>query len=98
MNRYLISQAASQDLQAILDYFLTRSIDAGDRFVREFNRKCKNLTSFPNMGRIYPEIAPELRGILLDSYIILYKVVGDTITIVRVVSGYQDLSNLGDLS
>ncbi|NJK73837.1 MAG: type II toxin-antitoxin system RelE/ParE family toxin [Oscillatoriales cyanobacterium RU_3_3] len=98
MNRYLISQAASQDLQAILDYFLTRNIDAGDRFVREFNRKCKNLTSFPNMGRTYPEIAPELRGIPLDSYIILYKVVGDAITIVRVVSGYQDLSNLGDLS
>lgn len=98
MSRYFISQAASQDLQAILDYFLTRSIDAGERFVREFNRKCQNLTNFPNMGRAYTEVAPNLRGIPLDRYIILYQVVDDTITIVRVVNGYQDLSKLENLS
>ncbi|WP_255534748.1 hypothetical protein [Nodosilinea sp. LEGE 07298] len=41
MQRYVITLEASRDLQEIVDYFLKRSIDAGERFVEEFNRKCE---------------------------------------------------------
>jgi toxin ParE1/3/4 len=51
--QYAISLEASKDLDDILDYFLSRNIEAGERFIREFNQKCKYLTSFPNIRRSY---------------------------------------------
>ncbi|HLO84121.1 MAG TPA: type II toxin-antitoxin system RelE/ParE family toxin [Nostocaceae cyanobacterium] len=89
-----MSPEASKDLSAIIDYFASRSVEAGERFVNEFEKKCKYLVSFPNMGRSYENIKPDLRGVHLDSYIILYRVMNDGIEIVRVVSGYRDLEYL----
>jgi toxin ParE1/3/4 len=94
MSRSTISQTASRDLVEILDYFTNINIDAGERFIQEFEKKCKNMVNFPNMGRSYEDIAPFLRGIPIDGHIILYKVIDEEITIVRVVSGKRDLKSL----
>ncbi len=94
MNRYQISLEASRDLEEIVDYFAARNVDAGERFIREFNQKCLYLTQFPYIGRSYEDLAPQTRGIPLYNYIILYTATGTGITIVRVVSGYRDLESL----
>ncbi|MBD2359020.1 type II toxin-antitoxin system RelE/ParE family toxin [Tolypothrix sp. FACHB-123] len=94
MKRHIISPEANQDLEAIIDYFTTRNIDAGERFVDEFNKKCRYLANFPNMGRSYADIKDYLRGVPLDGYIILYRVTDSGIEILRVVSGYRDLESL----
>ena len=75
MKRHIISPEASQDLSEIIDYFVIRNLDAGERFVDEFEKKCKYLADFPNMGRSYGNIKPDLRGIPLDNYIIFYRVI-----------------------
>jgi toxin ParE1/3/4 len=46
------------------------------------------------MGRSYPELALQLRGIPLDGYIIFYKVTDDLTEIVRVVRGDRDLRSI----
>jgi toxin ParE1/3/4 len=97
MSRYIISPTASRDLEEIIDYFTERDINAGERFVAEFNKRCRNLIQFPNLGRSYADLAPLLRGISLDGYIIFYKPANDEIEIVRVVSGYRDLPALFSL-
>lgn len=94
MSRFLISIEASCDLNEIVDYFQTRNLDAGERFVIAFNQKCQYLTQFPNIGKPYPHLRSDLRGISLDNYIIFYQLVEDGIIIVRVVNGYRDLSSL----
>lgn len=95
MTRPQISKAACQDLDAIAEYFLTRNIDAGERFFQEFNRKCKYLVNFPFIGKSYPSISNGLRGLPIQGYIILYLVTKDNqLEIVRVVNGRQDLENL----
>jgi toxin ParE1/3/4 len=92
-----ISKAACQDLDAIAEYFLTKNVDAGERFFQEFNQKCKHLINFPLMGRNYRSIDIDLRGLLILGYIILYRFTKDKqLEIVRVVSGRQDLENLFD--
>jgi toxin ParE1/3/4 len=91
---YSIAKEASQDLDEILDYFLVRNINAGSRFIREFNKKCQNIAQFPNIGRSYAKFDPSLRGIPLDGYIIFYRVFEDSVVIVRVVSGYRDLNSI----
>lgn len=94
MNRYVINIVASQDLAAISDYFYTHNIEVGERFLQEFSRKCKQLASFPSLGRSYADIELDLRGVPLESYIIFYRVIENGIEIMRVVSGKRDLSTL----
>ena len=47
MKRNIISPEASQDLSEIIDYFASVNIDAGERFVDEFDKKSKYLANFP---------------------------------------------------
>ncbi len=94
MTSYIISPLASRDLDDIFDYFAEFSVDAGERFVDDFNKKCRNLAAFPHIGRVYIEMEPSLRGIPLSGYVILYRVNENSIEIVRVVSGYRDLDSL----
>ncbi len=94
MSRSIISQTASKDLTEIVDYFANINIEAGERFIQEFEKKCKNIANFPNMGRSYEDVSPFLRGIPIDGHIILYKVIDDAVTIIRVVSGRRDLKSL----
>ncbi|MFM7887511.1 MAG: type II toxin-antitoxin system RelE/ParE family toxin, partial [Pseudanabaena sp.] len=51
MTSYIISPLASRDLDDIFDYFAEFSVDAGERFVDDFNKKCRNLVAFPSIGR-----------------------------------------------
>ncbi|MUG92316.1 type II toxin-antitoxin system RelE/ParE family toxin [Scytonema sp. UIC 10036] len=94
MKQHIISPKANQDLEEIIDYFTSRSIDAGEHFVNEFNKKCRNLANFPNIGRSYADIKDYLRGVPLNGYIILYRVRDSGIEILRVVSAYRDLESL----
>jgi toxin ParE1/3/4 len=49
MRSLLITLPASRDLDRISDYFLESSVEAGDRFVKTFTQKCKNLARFPQI-------------------------------------------------
>jgi toxin ParE1/3/4 len=91
---HLISEEASADLEEITDYFLSVSVEAGDRFVEEFDGKCLYLTQFPYIGKLYAELAPDLRGLRLERYIIFYRVYSDRLSIVRIVNASRDLKGL----
>jgi toxin ParE1/3/4 len=90
MSRYVINILASQDLNEIADYFAENSLEAGERFFRAFNRKCQQLVMFPNSGKSYAKIRPDLRGLSLEGYVIFYRILDDGIEILRVVSGRRD--------
>lgn len=68
--------------------------DAADHFLNKVNQKCKNLTTFPNMGRRRDELLEELRSFPGDDYLIFYRSIEEGIEILRVISGYRDLSRL----
>lgn len=98
MSQYVISDEAIQDLNDISDYFLQTNVEAGEQFLIAFNSRCQQLVSFPNMGRSYAHIRPDLRGLALRGFIILYRVSEiDSlikIEILRVVSGRRNLEAL----
>lgn len=98
MSRYLINVLASKDLNEIADYFAKNNLEAGERFFRAFNRKCKQLVAFPNSGKSYAEIRSDLRGLSLEGYIIFYRILGDGIEILRVVSGRRNFPTLFEKS
>jgi toxin ParE1/3/4 len=94
MSQFIISQSASSDLSAIVDYFVVKNIEAGERLIQAFNQKCQQLVTFPNLGREYTNLRPGLRGLTLNGHIILYQTTDDGIEIVRVVNGKRDLKAL----
>jgi toxin ParE1/3/4 len=91
MSRYVINILASRDLNDIADYFAENNLEAGDRFFRAFNRKCQQLVAFPNSGKSYATMRPDLRGLSLEGYVIFYRILDNGIEILRVVSGRRDL-------
>ena len=96
MNRYVINILASRDLNEIADYFAEHSVEAGEHFFRAFNLKCQQLINFPNSGKSYVNIRPDLRGMSLEGYIIFYRILDDGIEILRVVSGRRNFPSLFD--
>ncbi|MEH2042800.1 type II toxin-antitoxin system RelE/ParE family toxin [Nostoc sp.] len=94
MSRYVINILASRDINEIADYFAQTSVEAGERFFSEFNRKCQQLVAFPNSGKSYAKIRPDLRGVSLQGYIVFYKVLDDGIEILRVISGRRNFPSL----
>jgi toxin ParE1/3/4 len=91
MSRYIISQPATRDSESISSYFAEVNIEAGEKFLQGFSNRCKQLISLPNIGRSYDILQLGLRGLPLEGYIVLYRVVNDGIEIIRVVNGRQDL-------
>lgn len=93
MSRYFINVLASNDLNAIANYFEATNVEAGESFFREFNRKCQQLISFHNSGKSYDFIRPNLRGLSFQGYIIFYRTLDDGIEILRVLSGRRNFPN-----
>ena len=56
MKNLIITLPACRDLEAISDYFLASSVEAGDRFVKAFEQKCQHLARFPYIGKSYPQL------------------------------------------
>jgi toxin ParE1/3/4 len=96
MSNCFITLEASQDLDMISEYFVSRNIEIGERLLKLFNEKCMKLMHFPNMGRSYADIRPWLKGVLLDNYIIFYAVITDGVAFLQVVDGRQNLETVFD--
>jgi toxin ParE1/3/4 len=93
---YIISQPAIRDLESISSYFADVNVEAGEKFLQGFSKRCQQLVSFPHIGRSYDDLQVGLRGLSLEGYIILYRATEERIEIVRVANGRQDLRSLFD--
>ncbi len=75
-------------------YIAQNNPDAAKRLIEAIREKCRLLSNFPHMGRSYAEISPQIRGVPINKYIILYRLIENGVEIVRVVSGYRNLESL----
>jgi toxin ParE1/3/4 len=96
VSEYIISQPAIRDLESISSYFADVNVETGERFLLGFSKRCQQIASFPGSGRSYDDLQVGLRGLPLEGYVILYRMMDNGIEIVRVVNGRQDLQSLFD--
>ena len=90
-----LTQPALQDIEGIADYIASQSgLEQGERFLSKLDAKLAKIAQFPKLGRLREEILPELRSVSMDSYLIFYTVMESRVEILRVVSGYRDLTAL----
>jgi toxin ParE1/3/4 len=93
--RFRLTDPAIQDIEQIADYIAQQSgLDRAERFLTELDGKFAKIAQFPKLGRQRNEILPNLRSLPIDNYLILYMPIDPNIDILRVVSGYRDLSAL----
>ncbi len=85
---------AEEDLIEIWIYIAQDNPGAADCVLDNIEQHFHALSDNPLMGRLSPDIAPELRYFTVGNYLILYRAVQDGIQIVRVIHGARDLPNL----
>jgi toxin ParE1/3/4 len=85
---------ARRDLLTIWVYVAADDEAAADRLLRRMERTFTKISEHPEMGRLRPELAPELRSFPIGSYVSFYRVSHTAIEIVRVLNGVQDLEAL----
>lgn len=98
MNRVCrITPRASRDIEAIADYFAAQSsLNRAERFLADIDLVLQRISQFPQIGRKRDELYPGSRSLSHEQYLIFYRLLNDEIEVLRVVSGYQDLTALFD--
>ncbi len=94
MSSYSFSDTAIRDLDEICNYIAVQNSKAASQLFDLIRQKCKLVANFPNMGKSYSRLESNLRGFVVEDYIIFYDPTPDGINIARVVSGYRDLEDL----
>jgi len=95
MNSYTFSDESVRDLNDICEYIARNSSSkAASELFDAIRQKCKLVAEFPNMGKRYERLAPNLRGFIVRDYLIFYYPRSDGIDIARVLRGDRDLELL----
>jgi toxin ParE1/3/4 len=93
--QFRLTEPALRDIEQIADYIARQSgLAQADHFLAKLDGRFAKITQFPSLGRRRDEILPGLRSLTTDNYLILYQAVQQDVEILRVVSGYRDLSAL----
>jgi toxin ParE1/3/4 len=85
---------ANLDLVEISLHIAKQNPGVADRWLDEFDKKCKTLAQMPELGRKRTDLAPDLRSLPFGNYVIFYRPVSDGIQVIRVLHGARDLPGL----
>lgn len=92
------SQAAAQDLEAIVAYIALRSPTNARAVLRRLRERAEALRTAPERGRIVPELAQfgirTFRELAVRPYRMLYRVEADSIVVLAVFDGRRDMEEV----
>ncbi len=94
MTRATKRPEADADLFEIALYIAQDDVGASDRFIDALAKKFELLARHPEMGRLRPELAPELRSFPVGNYVIFYRATRGGIEVIRVLSAARDIPSL----
>jgi toxin ParE1/3/4 len=88
------SEQAEQDVADILAYLGERNPDAADRLAEAIDARCARIANFPEIGRSRDDLAPGLRSVVIDRYVLFYRASEEAISMVRVLHGARDIDRI----
>ena len=94
MKRLRRSQRFKADLDDIWLYIAQDNLAAADRLTDLVADVTQRLLDFPCIGPAKPHIAAEMRTLSVGRYTILYRIMSDTIDLVRIVHQARDLRDI----
>ena len=87
---------AAADLDDIWMNIALDNVVAADRVVRRVYDAEDQLSEFPFIGAVRPDLSPDLRYWPVGDYLIFYRIDAATLTVVRILHGARDLPSLFD--
>ena len=95
MSGFHLSDEARQDLFDIWKYIALDNLDAANKVREDFYEAIHLLVANPGIGHIREDLADtSLRFWRVHSYLIAYRPDTNPLEIVRILSGYRDMSRL----
>lgn len=94
MSRFLLSDLARADLADIRHFVSRDKPEAATRLIASFFERFHLLGKNPEMGQLQPDLGQNVRELAVGNYVIVYRPMAGGVEIVRVVSGFRDLSAL----
>jgi toxin ParE1/3/4 len=95
MRSFQITPEASRDMERIADDLANSSgLPSSDQFFSGITKAIGRLTRFPNLGHQRNDLSPGIRNLIYKKYLILYRVDDESLEILRIVRGTQNLENL----
>ena len=92
MTKIRLAKAAERDLASIRRYSEQKHGRArADAYLRSFNGALGRLSEHPLIGSERPTLPGGIRGLSCGRHVILYKVVGPDLLVVRIVHQSQDV-------
>lgn len=92
MEKYKVNflQNELEDLEEIILYLAQDSVKSAKQFNEKVVVASKRSECFPKMGRFIPDKKMQESGfrmIVIDSYLLFYKIYGDEINVLRILHG-----------
>lgn len=99
MDRYEVKifTHAKRDLKDIIDYLNTLAPDAAIRYYDLFIEKIGSLAEMPERCPLVRDVtlrAKGYRGLIVESYLVLFVIKGDTVQIRRIIYGKRNYEGL----
>ncbi|MDT7827393.1 type II toxin-antitoxin system RelE/ParE family toxin [Pricia sp. S334] len=92
MNRYVLAEAAKNDLQEIYDFGIYKfGHSQATRYLEGLRGHFEALTKNPDIGKQRDEIKVGLYSLPHVSHIIFYRILTNRIRIVRILHGRSDI-------
>lgn len=85
------TRQAEIDLLDIWGFIAEDNITAADKTVRRLDARSHELLDNPKMGLARDDVAKGMRHLVMSSYLILYRIDGDDIEVVRYLHGARNL-------
>lgn len=98
MKRLRFSRAALRDRDVIIDYTIDNfGMEQAFRLRAAFATALAGLQRLPETGRLRPDVGPagrQIRSLIIPrSFLVLYEVLDDTISVARILHSARDLSS-----
>jgi len=90
----LRTKQAEEDLIGLWSWVALDSEYAADALLDRLETRMQLLASFPQAGPARSDIRPGMRMLVVEEYLVLYRILPEAVEIVRVVHGRRDLGQL----
>ena len=94
MGSYFLTDPAEDDLTEILSYIAADNIESAALMYYRFHALFETLADAPKAGRRREEFAFGLRSFAEGNYTVFYRIVSETVEIVRVLHGARDIDSV----
>jgi toxin ParE1/3/4 len=88
------TEQAENDLESILTYLDEHSPAAAQRLAKALDERCRLLEQLPMMGRPRDDLAMGLRSVVIEGYVLFYRITTSAVEVIRILHGRRDIDSI----